>query len=393
VVARRTLVVIGLVLVTLLLLFLVRATSQVLTWIVISVFFAVALHPAVNWVQRRAAFGRRWLATLLVFLLAFVLIAGVVTLFVVPLIREGSQVVADFPKIVEDARSGRGPVGGLIERFNLLEYAENNADRFREYASGLGAPTLALVRGAATSVAGIVTIFVLAYLMVLEAPKIVDGFLALFDDRRAERIRRVGHDCAKTITGYITGNLLISIICGTLTYVVLKIMGVPYAGLIALFVGLADLIPLVGATLGALIASIAAFVESTTAGIVVIIFFVLYQQLENHLLQPLIFARTVKVNPLTVLIAILVAVELAGILGALLAIPVAGIIQIIARDIWDTRRGRLKPEPTVGEDKTPVDASEPSPAPQPEHAAATQSQRSEPEAGGATVVGRPSGRL
>jgi predicted PurR-regulated permease PerM len=355
VVARRTLVVIGLVLATLLVLFLMRATSQVLTWILIATFFAVALHPAVNWVERRAAFGKRWLATLMVFLVALIVVGGLATLFVVPLIREGSQVVADFPKIVEDARAGRGPVGGLIERYNLLEYAQNNADRFREYATGLGAPTLSLLRGAATSVAGIVTIFVLAYLMVLEAPKVVHGFLALFDDRRAERIRRVGHDCAKTITGYITGNLLISIICGSLTYAVLAIMGVPYAGLIALFVGLADLIPLVGATLGAVVASLAAFVESTTAGIVVIVFFVLYQQLENHLLQPLIFARTVKVNPLTVLIAILIAVELAGILGALLAIPVAGILQIIARDIWDTRRGRLKTEPTVGEDETPVD--------------------------------------
>jgi predicted PurR-regulated permease PerM len=362
-VARRTLVVLGLVLATLLLLLLVRATRQVLTWIMIAVFFAVALHPAVNWVQRRVAFGRRWLATLLVFLVAFAFVAGLVTLFVVPLVREGTQVVADFPKIVEDARSGRGPVGGLIERFNLLEYAENNADRFREYASNLGAPTLALLRGAATSIAGIVTIFVLAYLMVLEAPKVVGGFLALFGDRRAEHIRRVGHDCAKTVTGYITGNLLISVICGSLTYAVLKIMGVPYAGLIALFVGLADLIPLVGATLGAVIASLAAFVESTTAGIVVIVFFVLYQQLENHLLQPLIFARTVKLNPLTVLIAILIAVELAGILGALLAIPVAGIIQIIARDIWDTRRGRLKTEPTVGADETPVDTGEPASPP------------------------------
>jgi predicted PurR-regulated permease PerM len=364
-VARRTLVVLALVLVTLLLLFLIRATSQVLTWILIAVFFAVALHPAVDWVQRRVAFGRRWLATLLVFLVAFVFLAGLVTLFVVPLVREGTQVVADFPKIVEDARSGRGPVGGLIERFNLLEYAENNADRFREYASNLGAPTLALLRGAATSVAGIVTIFVLAYLMVLEAPKVIHGFLAVFDDRRAERIRRVGRDCAKTVTGYITGNLLISFICGSLTYAVLKIMGVPYAGLIALFVGLADLIPLVGATLGAVIASLAAFVESTTAGIVVIVFFVLYQQLENHLLQPLIFARTVKVNPLTVLIAILIAVELAGILGALLAIPVAGIIQIIARDIWDTRRGRLKTEPTVGKDETPVGSDKPARVPDP----------------------------
>jgi predicted PurR-regulated permease PerM len=358
-VARRTLVVIGLVLATLLIVLLIRATSQVLTWIVIALFFAVALNPAVTWAQRRAAFGKRWLATLLVFLVALVLIGGLVTLFIVPLVREGSQVVADFPKIVEDARSGRGPVGGLIERFNLLEYAQNNTDRFREYAGRLGAPTLAVLRGAATSVAGIVTIFVLAYLMVLEAPKVIDGFLALFDDQRAERIRRVGHDCAKTITGYITGNLLISIICGGLTYAVLAIMHVPYAGLIALFVGLADLIPLVGATLGAVIATLAAFVQSTTAGIVVIVFFVLYQQLENHLLQPLIFARTVKVNPLTVLIAILIAVELAGILGALLAIPVAGIIQIIARDIWDTRRGRLKTEPTVGKDKVPVDAAEP----------------------------------
>jgi hypothetical protein len=94
-------------------------------------------------------------------------------------------------------------------------------------------------------------------------------------------------------------------------------------------------------------------VESTTAGIVVIIFFVLYQQLENRVLQPLIFARTVKVNPLTVLIAILIAVELAG------------IIQIIARDIWDTRRGRLKTEQTVGEDETPVDSTSPRPQPQP----------------------------
>lgn len=354
-VARRTMVVIGLVVATLLVLSLIRATHQVLTWILIAAFFAVALHPAVTWLERRAAFGKRWLATLLVFLVASVLIAGLVTLFVVPLVREGSQVIADFPKIVEDARSGRGPVGGLIERFNLLEYARENTDRFREYASGLGAPTLAFLRSAATSIAGIVTIFVLAYLMVLEAPKIVHGFLALFDERRAERIRRVGHDCAKTVTGYLTGNLLISIICGTLTYAVLAILGVPYAGLIALFVGLADLIPLVGATLGAVIATLAAFVESTTAGIVVIVFFVVYQQLENHLLQPLIFARTVKVNPLTVLVAILIAVELAGILGALLAIPVAGILQIIVRDIWDTRRGRFKEQPTVGEDRTPVE--------------------------------------
>jgi predicted PurR-regulated permease PerM len=190
--------------------------------------------------------------------------------------------------------------------------------------------------------------------MVLEAPKVVSGFLAIFERKRAERIHRVGQDCAKTITGYISGNLLISLICGLLTYGMLAILHIKYAGLIALFVGLADLIPLVGATLGAVVAVLAGFTHSVTAGIVVIIFFVVYQQLENHLLQPMIFARTVRLNPLTVLLAILIGVELAGILGALLAIPIAGIIQIIVRDIWDTRTGRLKPVPTVGEEKEPV---------------------------------------
>ena len=139
----------------------------------------------------------------------------------------------------------------------------------------------------------------------------------------------------------------------------LKIFGVPFAGLIALFVAIADLIPLVGATLGAIVAATAGFIHSVPAGIAVIVFFVVYQQLENHLLQPMIFSRTVKLNPLAVFVAILLGVELAGILGALLAIPVAGIIQVVLRDVWDHRRGRPKDEPTVGEDRTPVDHANP----------------------------------
>jgi predicted PurR-regulated permease PerM len=353
-VARYTLVVIGLVLATMLLLELVSQTRQVLTWIVIAAFFAVALHPAVSWLVRHVSWIKRWLATLIVYLVAFAFIAGLIAVFVVPLVKEGTQLADNVPQLIADIRAGRGPIGNLAERFHALDYIQSHAAQIRGYASGLGAPTLAALRGAATGVAGVVTIFVLSYLMVLEAPKVVDGFLALFNEDRAARIRRVGHDCAKTVTGYITGNLLISLICGLLTFGVLTVLHIPFAGLIALFVGLVDLIPLIGATLGAVVAILAAFTHSVTAGIVVTVFFVVYQQLENHLLQPMIFARTVQLNPLAVLLAILIGVELAGILGALLAIPVAGIIQIIARDIWDTRRGRLKPTPTVGTAEEPA---------------------------------------
>ncbi|WP_239088071.1 AI-2E family transporter [Planosporangium mesophilum] len=363
--ARITLTVIGLVLITLLGLFLVYETRRVLTWIVIAAFFATALHPAVTRFERRVTWMRRWLSTLLVFLAVFLVLAGLAALFVAPLIREASHFVDQLPAIIRDTRAGRGPLGGLLNRFHLREYAEQHSEQIRDYLSGLGTPTLAFLRGAATTVAGILTIFVLSYLMVLQAPRLVDGFLSLFEPSRAERIQRVGRECARTITGYLTGNLLISVICGALTYVVLLVMGVPFAGLIALFVAIADLIPLVGATLGAVVATLAAFFQSLTAGIVVIVFFIVYQQLENHLLQPVILSRTVQLDPLTVVVSILIATELAGLLGALLAIPVAAMIQIVVRDVWRERRARRTPpagaEPPGAESPEPAG---PSPAPQ-----------------------------
>jgi predicted PurR-regulated permease PerM len=328
---------------------------------VIAAFFAVALYPLVGWAQRRLFGGRRRApATFLVFLVVFVVLGAIIAAFVVPLAQEGTRFAGQLPDLLDQARSGRGPIGNLLERTHALQYVQDNQDRIKAFATGLTTPAAGVLRGLATGIAGTVTVFVLAYLMVLEGPKVVEGSMNVFESTRAQRIRRVGADCAKSVTGYISGNLLISVICGSLTYVVLLIVGVPFAGLIALFVGIADLVPLVGATIGGIVAVAAGFIHSVPAGITVLVFFVLYQQLENHLLQPLVFSRTVKLNPLTVIVAILIAAELAGILGALLAIPVASMIQVILRDVWDHRRGRPKDEPTVGVDREPaLDAEAP----------------------------------
>jgi predicted PurR-regulated permease PerM len=361
---RTILATIGLVLATALALYIVIEVRRVLTWIVVGAFFAVALYPVVGWVQRRLLGGRRRaLATFLVFLVVFILLAALVTAFAVPLVNEGTKFAGQLPGLIDDARSGRGPIGDLLERTNALQWVQENQDRINEFASGLTAPAAGVLSGVATGLAGTATVLVLAYLMVLEGPKMVDGFINLFPPRRGERIRRVSGDCAKSVTGYLSGNLLISAICATLTYIVLLISGVPFAGLIALFVGIADLVPLVGATIGGAVAVLAGFIHSVPAGIAVLVFFLLYQQLENHLLQPLIFARTVKVDPLTVIVAILVGVELIGILGALLAIPVASMVQVVLRDVWDHRGGQLKDEPTVGEERTSALSADPSPEP------------------------------
>jgi predicted PurR-regulated permease PerM len=346
---------IGMVLATVLVLLALREVGRVLVWIIVATFFAIALYPVVNWVDDRVTGGRRSIATLLVFVVVLLILGGLITAFTVPLTQEGSGFAKELPRVINEAQAGRGPIGNFLERSHVLSYVQNNEDRIDGFISSLTTPAAGVLKEVATGVAGVLTIFVLAYLMVLQGPLIVDGSLNLLHAERRSRVRAVGADCAKSITGYLSGNLLISVICGVLTFTVLMVMGVPFAALIALFVALMDMVPLIGATIGAIVAVVAAALHSVPALVVVLIFVVVYQLLENHLLQPLILARTVKLNPLTVLIAILVAVELAGIFGAFLAIPVAGMVQVIARDLWDHRRGRPKEEPTVGEDQTPAD--------------------------------------
>lgn len=343
---RTILATIGLVLATYAVLELVVQARRVLIWAVIALFLAVSLHPAVEALRRRVPRCRRSVAALLVFLATAAVIGAVVALFVIPLAQEGSRFAGRLPAMIRDAQAGRGPVGNLLERTHALQYVQHHQAQIHAFATGLSTPVAKFLRGAASTAAGAVTIFVLAYLMVLEGPRAIDRSLALLDEAPAARVRRVGAACVRTVNGYLTGNLLISVICGLLTYVVLLVSGVPFAGLLALFVAVTDLIPLVGATIGAVVASAVALVHSLPAGIGAIIFFIVYQQAENHLLQPVILSRTVKLNPLTVLLATLIAAEVAGILGALLAIPVTGVIQVVLGDIWAHRGGRSLGLPT-----------------------------------------------
>lgn len=333
--ARRVAITIGLVLGTAATLFLIYATRQVLLWILAAAFIAVALHPVVNWTQRRLV-AARWLATLLVFLAAFVLFGALTALIVVPLAKEVADLLENFPQALADARAGRGPFGRILERARLRSLLESHHQQIEEYGSRVRQPSVGVLRGMVTTAAGTVTIAVLAYLMVLQAPRITQTVLRAVGDRYVDRVRRTGQQIGRTITGYLSGNLLISVICGGLTFLTMAVMGVPYAGVLAVLVAIADLVPLVGATVGAVIAAGASFLHSTRAGIVVLVFFVVYQQVENHVLQPLIYSRVVRLNALTVLASLLIAADLAGILGALLAIPAAGVVKVVFRE-WRRR--------------------------------------------------------
>jgi predicted PurR-regulated permease PerM len=156
--------------------------------------------------------------------------------------------------------------------------------------------------------------------------------------RRRAAAQRIASEAAGAVSGYVIGNLIISLIAGAAAFVCLVALGVPSPVVLALFVAVADLIPLVGATLGAAVCVIAAYLHSPTAGLISIIFFVVYQQVENGVLYPWIMARKVNVNPLGILLSVLLAVEVFGIVGALLAVPVSGALQVIVTAVRQERQ-------------------------------------------------------
>jgi predicted PurR-regulated permease PerM len=176
--AQRTLIVIGVVLATLVGLALVWAARRVLIWVVVAAFFAVALNPLVDRVQRRLI-RRRAAATLFVFLATFVALGALGVLIVVPLLDELARFADRAPDLLRETRAGRGPVGELLERFHVRRYVEAHADQFQRYGRQLSRSTVGLVRGVAQGVAGVLTIVVLAYLIAVEAPRITAGTLAL----------------------------------------------------------------------------------------------------------------------------------------------------------------------------------------------------------------------
>jgi predicted PurR-regulated permease PerM len=340
---RAVLVVLGLILAAIVMIEILQVARGVLVWIFIAIFLALALNPAVEWLLQRGV-KRRGAAVAIAYVGALLGIVGLGATFVPVLIEQVNNFVQALPDYVEDLTRGEGRLGFLEREYQIT-------DRVREAVGeggatdllGLSDTALAVTKGVLTAVVATVTIAFLTLFMLLEGPAWVERFYSLLPAESQPRWRAVGHDIYRTIGGYVTGNLTISIIAGIVSTLVLLVLGVPYAVALGLLVALLDLIPLAGATIAAVIVTTVGFLDSTTSGIVLLVFFVVYQQLENHVLQPVVYGRTVQLSPLAVLIAVLIGAELAGVIGALAAIPVAGTIQVVLLDWLRHRRHRAAP--------------------------------------------------
>jgi predicted PurR-regulated permease PerM len=341
---RAILSVIGVILGVAIVLEVLWVTRSVIIWVLIALFLAMALNPAVEFLVRRGF--RRGAAVGIVFVGAILVIVGIAATFVPTLVKEVNDLADAVPGYIDDLTRGRGKLGFLERDYQIVERARAAIEKSGAGGVlGLSSTALSLTKSILNAVVAIVTIAFLTLFMLLEGPAWVERIYGLISEPAQPRWRKVGGDIYRTVGGYVTGNLAISLIAGVTSTAVLLILGVPYAVALGLIVALLDLIPLAGATIAAIIVSAVGFLHSTSAGIVLVIFFVLYQQLENHVLQPLVYGRTVQLSPLIVLVAVLMGAELAGVIGALGAIPVAGSIQVVVVDWLENRRQRILDPP------------------------------------------------
>ena len=310
---------------------------DVIGLLVIAAFFAVAIAPAVNWLDKRRV--PRWLAILIVYLSIAAGIFGIGLLIVPPLVNGVEDLSSDLPGYVDDLRNNE-TFRDYDDRYHITDKLTQQA---KELPSKLGdaAGTLRDVTvGVFTRFVQLFSILVITFFLVKDGHRLLEFLYKQVPPERARRLRKIADDVSDAIAGYVFGNFVISVLAGLVTYVTLRILDVPFATPLAILFGFFDLIPLVGATLGGILVGIVvAFVHFPVGLIVWVAVLILYQQVENNLIQPFVYGRAVQLHPLIVIVAILIGAALLGVLGALVAIPAAAAVQAVVRDYWRFRQG------------------------------------------------------
>src|SRR5215207_8256228 len=334
-------------------LYLLWLLRKPISWLLIAIFLAVALSPPVNWLARRM---RRGFAITIVYLGLLLIPILLIAAIVPPLITEANTFADDVTEFVQKNKQLRE----INQDYDITAQLEEEAKKLPNRLGGAAGTLRDVGLGIVNSVFALITILVLTAFLLGSGRSWTDALIASRPPEQRERLHRSLDNMASAVGGYVAGALTIAVIAGVATYIVLAILGVPFKGPLAVLAGLFSLIPLVGATIAAvLIGIVTLFEDFPTATIIWTLWAIVYQQLENHLLQPQIQKRTVNVHPLITILAVLFGGTLLGIMGAIVAIPVAASIQILLREYVDLRTLSIKsPE-------APPPAAPPPPDPAP----------------------------
>ena len=344
-IARNVLVVAGVVLV----LYVIYLLRRPISWLIIAAFLAIALAGPVNFFQR---YMKRGLAIALVYVGVLLIPIGLGAVLVPPIVNQVSDVATNAPKYVRDVEDyvqKNKTLNDLNDKYDITQKLSNEANKLPSKAGDAAGVLRDIGFGLVSSIFAGVTIFILSIFMVAAGPRWIEGFIRMQRPEHAERIERTLRRIANAVGNYVGGALLQATIAGLSAFIMLTILGVPFAGPLSVVVFLFDLIPVVGATLAALlVAIVTVFVNFPIVLIIWAVFAIVYQQVENYLIPPQIQKRATKIEAFIVLVAVLFGSTLFGILGALLAIPAAASIQIAVHEYREYRRELAAAEEEAG---------------------------------------------
>ncbi len=314
----------------------------ILELVLIACFLALALNPLVSVLERRIG-NRRGIASVIVVLGVLLLFLLFLAALLTPLYEELRSFATRAPGLIDELRNW-SVFKRFDDRYDLATRLEEGATQYSDRLPAQAGNLLGVATAVVTGLGKALTVLFMTLFLLLEIPRFLRTTTELLRPGAADRSLVVFDQVNGTIARWTAGVLFIATIAGTVTGVTAWFLGVPFALALALLVGVLDLIPLVGATIGSLIAVLVALSHSVTAAVVMLILAIVYQFLENHIIQPVVMRKSIDVSPFIVLVSVLIGASLLGIIGALLAIPIAGSVQVVLRQVLEARRSRVAAE-------------------------------------------------
>ncbi|HEX7368451.1 MAG TPA: AI-2E family transporter [Candidatus Saccharimonadales bacterium] len=324
---RVVLLIIG----TVIILAALHKATHAIVLIFIAFFLALALNAPVHWISEHLpgrSRGSRALATTVSFLIVIILLGAFVASLVPPLVRQTQNFISAAPHLVQDLRSENSATGKFVRDHHLEEDINKLSSQLGERLKNASGSAVSTVTRIGSSIFATLTILAMTFMMLVEGPRWLNFFRRLTPPRHRDDVDHLARDMYRVIKGYVNGQVTLAAIAAAFVVPMLFILHISYPIALMVVVFICGLIPMVGHTIGAIIVTIVALFHSVPAAIIILAYYILYQQIENYLIQPRIQANTTNLSPLLVFMSVVIGVSFSGLLGGLVAIPVMGCIRI-----------------------------------------------------------------
>jgi len=322
----------------------IYATRQSLVLIGVAFFLALALNPPVQLIASKIPGHSRGAATASAYFLVLSAVSLLIYLSVPPLISQTNSFIDNFPEYAQELKTGDNFAANIVQEFDLQQRVDDlQTSLSSEQITAASGPIVSFLQRISSSLVSVLTVLVLTFFMLVEGPKWKEKFWDLQPKANRKRRQKLASQMYKVVTGYVNGQMFVASIAGVSTLIMLGLMNlvgfsIPFVLPLSAIVAVLGLIPLIGATIGASIVVMVSLFSSTTAAIIMAVFFVIYQQVENNAIQPIVQSKSVNMSPLLIFLTAIIGVNVAGLLGAIVAIPIAASAKVVVSDYLNHRK-------------------------------------------------------